>query len=349
MKKKFLLSLSAAVLVASTASAQLRVCGNGHLQIGKPTYQTGSGQFPENGPAKAVGISLNDSVAELTLFANTTFGNGAQIAFGNEGAVKVGEFSNSTGRMLQLHGLDGILYTAGTDTVFRYTNNSSSNTFDFNTDVRAKGVVLYSDARLKQDVTEINAGHSLAEVTPVAYSLSNGGKMQAKGASDRLRYGFLAQEIKELFPDLVVTDADGTMGVDYIGFIPLLVNEVKSLRAEIEDMKSPEEVIPVEKLRNAAPAGISDVEGITVSKLYQNKPNPFTASTEIRCDIPESTADACIYVYDLQGAQVMKQEVEGRGKASVTIKGESLRAGMYVYALVVDGEAIDSKRMILTD
>ena len=69
----------------------------------------------------------------------------------------------------------------------------------------------------------------------------------------------------------------------------------------------------------------------------------------IRCDIPESAAGACIYVYDLQGAQVMKQEVEGRGAASVTIKGESLRAGMYVYALVVDGEAIDSKRMILTD
>lgn len=45
----------------------------------------------------------------------------------------------------------------------------------------------------------------------------------------------------------------------------------------------------------------------------------------------------------------VKQEVEGRGAASVTIKGESLRAGMYVYALVVDGEAIDSKRMILTD
>ena len=275
MRKRTLFLLTAAVFVASTASAQLRVCGNGHLQIGKPTYQTSTGQFPQNGPSKAGAILRNDSIAELTLFANTTFGNGVQIAFGNEGAVKVGEFSNSTGRMLQLHGLDGILYTAGTDTVFRYTNNSSSNTFDFNTDVRAKGVVLYSDARLKQDVTEINAGHSLAEVTPVAYSLSNGGKMQAKGASDRLRYGFIAQEIKELFPDLVVTDADGTMGVDYIGFIPLLVNEVKSLRAEIEVLKAPDEVIPVEKLRNAAPAGIRDVEGITVSKALSEQAESF--------------------------------------------------------------------------
>lgn len=349
MRNKTFLLVSAAALVAFTASAQLRVCGNGHLQIGKPSYQTSSGQFPQNGPSKAGAILRNDSIAELTLFANTTFGQGAQIAFGNEGAVKIGDSSDLTFRKLVLQGRDGILYTAGTDTVFRYTGNSSFATFDFNADLRAKGVVLYSDGRLKQDVTEINAGHSLAEVTPVAYSFSSGGKMQAKGASGRLRYGFLAQEIKELFPDLVVTDADGTMGVDYIGFIPLLVNEVKSLRAEIEDLKSQDEIIPVEKLRNAAPAGIGDVEGITVSRLYQNKPNPFTASTEIRCDIPESATAASIYVYDLQGAQVMKQEVEGRGAASVTIKGESLRAGMYVYALVVDGEAIDSKRMILTD
>ena len=36
------------------------------------------------------------------------------------------------------------------------------------------------------------------------------------------------------------------------------------------------------------------------------------------------------------------------GNGHVSISGSSLEAGMYVYALVVDGQIIDSKRMILT-
>ena len=51
----------------------------------------------------------------------------------------------------------------------------------------------------------------------------------------------------------------------------------------------------------------------------------------------------------LQGKQVMKLAVEGRGSTSVTVDGSTLAAGMYIYALIADGREIDSKRMILTD
>ena len=41
-------------------------------------------------------------------------------------------------------------------------------------------------------------------------------------------------------------------------------------------------------------------------------------------------------------------EVNERGKTGVTISGNALGAGMYLYALIVDGEVIDTKRLILT-
>jgi len=40
--------------------------------------------------------------------------------------------------------------------------------------------------------------------------------------------------------------------------------------------------------------------------------------------------------------------MNGKGKQSVTINGNSLQPGMYLYALVIDGKEVDTKRMILT-
>jgi len=37
-----------------------------------------------------------------------------------------------------------------------------------------------------------------------------------------------------------------------------------------------------------------------------------------------------------------------RGESSQWISGSELSAGMYLYALIVDGKEVDTKRMILT-
>lgn len=37
------------------------------------------------------------------------------------------------------------------------------------------------------------------------------------------------------------------------------------------------------------------------------------------------------------------------GNVSVTVEGNTLNAGMYIYALIVNGVEVYSKRMILTD
>jgi hypothetical protein len=40
--------------------------------------------------------------------------------------------------------------------------------------------------------------------------------------------------------------------------------------------------------------------------------------------------------------------VKERGDATVTIAGNELSAGMYLYALIADGKVVATKRMILT-
>ncbi len=85
-----------------------------------------------------------------------------------------------------------------------------------------------------------------------------------------------------------------------------------------------------------------------VTTLYQNTPNPFTESTLVQCDIAEGVAQADIYIYDMNGKQITTYPIAERGATCITIEGRSLEAGMYLYALIADGQVIDTKRMILT-
>ena len=85
------------------------------------------------------------------------------------------------------------------------------------------------------------------------------------------------------------------------------------------------------------------------AKLYSNIPNPFKEQTTISFFIPEASSRASIHIYNLQGKQIKQLNIESRGNGSVTINGYELTPGMYMYSLIVDGQEVDTKKMILTE
>ena len=171
--------------------------------------------------------------------------------------------------------------------------------------------------------------------------------------SDRNFYGFLAQDVQKLFPDLVYADSAGMLSVDYIGIIPLLVNGLKEQQEQIDKQR-----LQIEELQAAVFSGafrsdthtedktdIAQVNAAT-AVLYQNAPNPFSERTSIRYSLPESVKTADIYIFNMQGS-VVKKISAGRS-GTVEIQGSDLQAGMYLYSLIADGKEVDTKRMILT-
>lgn len=54
----------------------------------------------------------------------------------------------------------------------------------------------------------------------------------------RTHFGFLAQEVKEVYPELVRTDSAGYMYVDYIGMIPLIVNALNEIQAKVDSQET---------------------------------------------------------------------------------------------------------------
>ena len=50
-------------------------------------------------------------------------------------------------------------------------------------------------------------------------------------------YGFIAQEVEEVIPELVGTDELGMKSIRYLGFTPVLLEAMKEQQAEIEELK----------------------------------------------------------------------------------------------------------------
>ena len=83
-------------------------------------------------------------------------------------------------------------------------------------------------------------------------------------------------------------------------------------------------------------------------RLHQNYPNPFNYSTRIKFEISK-TSDVKLKVYNLLGKEVDEITNNKLSAGSYKFKfiGLELSSGVYLYRLVVDGNVIDTKKMIL--
>jgi hypothetical protein len=56
---------------------------------------------------------------------------------------------------------------------------------------------------------------------------------------NKKRYGLIAQEVEELYPELVNTnETDGMKSMNYIELIPLLLEQIKDLKKSVEQIKA---------------------------------------------------------------------------------------------------------------
>ena len=155
-------------------------------------------------------------------------------------------------------------------------------------------------------------------------------------------YGISAEQLEEIYPDLVYEDENGNKSINYTEMIPLLLQSINELNTKIENLEEQNN-----QLRTRS-TNISNTTDMSVVTISQNYPNPFSNTTSLQINIPETVNDAYIYIYDLSGKQIKQIKIADRGKTSITLSANDLNAGMYIYSLIVDNKFINSKRMIVT-
>lgn len=366
--KKILVLFGSLFCIYST-NAQLKVNANGKTIVGKsmtddPNNTINLGIYGPNGDMRA----------------------GSKLSFGDFGPnsqnVFLGEYTNADTDQLWFHGKLGFYFTSSDliSKVIAYYDPKVGNKFNFNCDVWANGVKLTSDRRLKNNISSINNSLSkLLVLQGVSYTLRStttnfsssntvSGNLSEKEMKDKAFFdkwhkeqediantkkhiGFIAQDLREVFPELVDEDKNGFLSVDYIGLIPVIVESMKEMQSTIEQQNRKISELEAYIADNAPKTRAVSDNPFSIPdspKLFDCTPNPFKSQTEIRYIIPMESNNSQICIYNMTGELKRKYDLrEANGK--ITVSSSGLNSGMFLYALIVDGRVIDTKKMVIAN
>lgn len=80
--------------------------------------------------------------------------------------------------------------------------------------------------------------------------------------------------------------------------------------------------------------------------LEQNVPNPFAEQTAINYYLPDNTIKAQMLFYNVQGKLIKSIDLTQTGSGVLNVFASDLSSGIYTYTLVVDGEVVETKKML---
>ena len=162
--------------------------------------------------------AVNTSSNNPPLQAYSSGGNGAIMSFHRGGVYAINM------------GLDS-------DNIFRIGGWSASTNrlqMDMSGNLTMAGnVTAYSDIRLKENIKVIpNALHKVEQLRGVTFTRNDVEDVE------KLHTGVIAQEVEVVLPEAVSEDNNGIKNVAYGNMVGLLIEAVKELKQEVEDLKT---------------------------------------------------------------------------------------------------------------
>jgi len=240
------------------------------------------------------------------------------------------------------------------------------------------GMVVTSDEKTKKNVNKFTLGlDEVMQLKPISYQYN--GKAGVED-TERSHVGILAQNLQDVAPMMVesfvheeIVNDEYKSGeyksVSKEEFLQIRDNEIKYLL--INAIQDQQVIIEAKEERiSNLESRLSQLEGMiediaasqtngsanqniilegTNATLLQNRPNPFNENTVIEYVLPENATDAVVQILDMNG-RLLKQIVLSKDarNGTLNLEAQGLMSGTYMYNLMIDGELIDTKKMVLT-
>lgn len=165
-------------------------------------------------------VGTSGSVGSVSLVPTDATHTG-YIHFSSQNGNRQGYIGYSTG-------------TGATDTGtinFVMATGAFSGNINLGGTLTAQGdVVAYSDERIKKNIMTITS--------PLAKVQALRGVTYERKDSGKASLGVIAQEVREVLPELVHITEDGTMGVAYGNMVGLLIEAIKEQQRQIDELKA---------------------------------------------------------------------------------------------------------------
>jgi hypothetical protein len=97
-------------------------------------------------------------------------------------------------------------------------------------------IINPSDAYLKDNIEDLSdeISKNIMKLRPTQFEFKT-------DATKKIHYGFIAHEIEEVFPELVLSKVDNNIanlkGINYLEIVPLLVYQIQKMQNEIDILK----------------------------------------------------------------------------------------------------------------
>jgi hypothetical protein len=186
--------------------------------------------------------------------------------------------------------------------------------------------------------------------------------------SKQQQIGLNPLEVEKVNANWVVRSEDGEhVGVNYQQFVVLAIKSVQEQQALIEAQKEELALLEAEdaefearlakleaKLSGATSTGALHGElpktdlapTPAVAQMGQNVPNPVRKETTISFNLPASALQSELHLTDQKGLQVRKFRLSN-GQTQQRIDATELANGTYFYSLVVDGELVETRQLVV--
>lgn len=98
-----------------------------------------------------------------------------------------------------------------------------------------------SDSGAKENIAGIDSVE-LSRLTPVSFKWKKNESLEktvnTELSEKDIHYGFLAQEIEKIYPDLVRMDVNGVKMVNYTGLLPLIIKNLQALDNTVNEQEA---------------------------------------------------------------------------------------------------------------
>ncbi|WJZ47901.1 tail fiber protein [Synechococcus phage DSL-LC03] len=189
--------------------------------VGRILVKNGSDNYYRSATAATIasflsGQSMNISGSSTSCSGNSATSSQVYVNTGNNSSTFYLLGATSTGAYNSVYG-DSDFYFTGSNTLYA-TNMTVGSTLTIN-----------SDISLKTNIEPLEG--SLAKI------LSLRGVEYDRVDREKHQIGLIAQEVEEVLPEIVSETDKGLKTVEYTSIIPILIEAIKELKAEIDELK----------------------------------------------------------------------------------------------------------------
>ena len=189
-----------------------------------------------------LGIFTTTPQTKLDVNGTVRIGDGGETC----GVTLSGAIRYNTGAVQFCNGTTwaniGAVIPAGSDTQIQFNSGgalgASSNlawngtALSVTGDIRYTGVIMdLSDRRFKDNIAPLkNSLQKISALQGVSFTMKSDN-------NHRTEFGFIAQDVRAIFPELVQQAPEGTLTMNYIGLIGPMAEAIKDQQSEIENLK----------------------------------------------------------------------------------------------------------------